>query len=239
MLGLRSISGSTLSDSGVSYKLSCYKGLYSVEGQSTSFSHTSLNKIAYNIACLFGSYDVYGSFAKTEHNFSVFSPSISVDDVIDSIGSYIELFTSASIIRGNNNRTAMPDAPFVALTELRTTALNKPIEFYYDYYGVINEHNRIDVRIDFYGWELSDVARSVHTSFRTIWAVDKFPKGIVPLMCSEPRKVPIINAEDQYEQRWYMEMSLQYNPYINVPQESFNKLGYVKAIPSDVIYSAA
>ena len=58
-------------------------------------------------------------------------------------------------------------------------------------------------------------------------------------MCSEPRKVPIINAEDQYEQRWYMEMSLQYNPYINVPQESFNKLGYVKAIPSDVIYSAA
>ena len=30
-----------------------------------------------------------------------------------------------------------------------------------------------------------------------------------------------ITAEEQYEQRWYMEMSLQYNPDIAVPQATF------------------
>ena len=167
-----------------------------------------------------------------------FIPSISVDQVIDAVATYIALFTEAEIIRGNVNRTPMPNGSFIALTELRTKALNKPIEYYSDFTAVLNEHNKIDIRVDFYGWDLAETARAIHSSFRTIWTVDKFPSNIVPLLCSEPKKINIINAEEQYEQRWYMEMSLQYNPDINVPQDTFNTPGDTFVIPADVIYPA-
>lgn len=165
-----------------------------------------------------------------------FVPSISVDQVIDAAASYIALFTSVEIIRGNVNRTPMPKSSFIALTEISTQAINKPTENYADYTATLNEHNRIDIRVDFYGWDLAEVARAIHSSFRTIWSVDRFPSNVKPLLCTEPRKVNIINAEEQYEQRWYMDMALQYNPDVVVPQDTFNTLGEHSVVPADVIY---
>lgn len=167
-----------------------------------------------------------------------FVPSITVDQVIDAVGNFIALFTTAQIIRGNVNRTAMPIAPFVELTEISNTALNKAIEYYSDTTATINEHKRIEIQADFYGWDLSDTIQAVHTAYRTIWGVTKFPSNIVPLYCTEPMKMPIENAEEQYEQRWTMTMSLQYNPDVTVPQDTFNTKGTTGVIPADVIYLA-
>lgn len=168
---------------------------------------------------------------------TLFVPSISVDQVIDSIADYLNLFTSVQVIRGNVNRTPMPGTAFIALTEILSVPLNKPIEIYGESTGTLNEHTRIDVQIDFYGWELSDIAKAVHTSFRTIWAVDNLPSWLSPLYCSNLNKIPIINAEEQYDQRWTMTATLQYNPDVIVPQDSFDTPGTTEVIPADVFYS--
>ena len=168
---------------------------------------------------------------------TLFVPSITIDQVIDAVASYVQLFTTAEIIRASVNRTAMPISPFIELTEISSVALNKPIETYSDTTATINEHTRIEVQIDLYGWELSDTTKALHASFRTIWGVSQFPDTIVPLYCSEPMKIPIENAEDQYEQRWTMRLFLQYNPDVIVSQDTFNTKGDTGVIPADVIYT--
>lgn len=80
---------------------------------------------------------------------TLFVPSISVDQVIDALGDYVQLFTTAKIVRGNVNRTAMPSSAFIELTEIASVSLNKPIEIYGESTGTLNEHTRIDVQIDF------------------------------------------------------------------------------------------
>ena len=147
---------------------------------------------------------------------------ITIDQVIDALGSYVQIFTPVQIIRGNVNRTAMPISPFIELTEIASSSINKPIETYIsaDQTEIINEHTRLEVQIDLYGWELSDTVKALHSSFRTIWASDQFPTWVMPLYCSEPMKMPVPNGEEQYEQRWTMRLSLQYNPAIIVPQQS-------------------
>ena len=167
---------------------------------------------------------------------TLFVPSITVDQVIDAVGDYLQLFTSVQIIRGNVNRTPMPKGSFIALTEVVSIPLNKPIEIYGDTTGTLSEHTRIDVQIDFYGWDLSDKAKAVHSSFRTIWAADKLPAWLAPLYCSDIRKLPIVSAEEQYEQRWTMTATFQYNPDVIVPQDSFNTKGEISVIPEDIFY---
>lgn len=167
---------------------------------------------------------------------TLYVPSITVDQVIDTLGTYIQLFTTAEVIRASVNRTSMPLSPFIELTEIVSAPLNKPIETYTDTTEIISEHTRIDIQIDMYGWELTDTAKALHASFRTVWAVSQFPTNIVPLYCTDPMKMPIENAEEQYEQRWTMTVSLQYNPDVSVPQDSFNSPGSETFIPVDLFY---
>lgn len=151
-----------------------------------------------------------------------FTPSNTIDDVIDAVVAYLNIFKTVQTVRGNVNRVPMPIDPFIQLTEVLTAALNKPIETYGNDQTVnISEHTRIDIQADFYGWEISDLAKMVHGAFRTIWSVQQFPAWLSPLYCSNPQKVVIDNAENQYEQRWIMTMSFQYNPDFYAPAPSF------------------
>lgn len=169
---------------------------------------------------------------------TLYIPSITIDQAIDALASYIALFTQSPIIRGNVNRTAMPLGSFVELTEVSDISINKPIEIINnDSTETISEHLRLDVQIDFFGWDLSEAAKAFHASFRTIWATTQFPDWISPLYCNNPMKMPIENAENQYEQRWTMTASLQYNPDVIVTQESFINVGDAGVIPADVIYN--
>lgn len=167
---------------------------------------------------------------------TLFVPSITVDQVIDAVGNFIGLFTTAPIIRGNVNRVPMPNGDFIVLTEVVSIPINKPIEVYGESTGTLTEHTRIDVQMDFYGWDLGDKAKAIHGSFRTIWSVDNLPNWLSPLYCSDLRKAPIVDAEEQYEQRWTMTGTFQYNPDVIVPQDSFNTKGDISLIPSDVFY---
>jgi len=151
----------------------------------------------------------------------LFEPSYTVDNCIDEIAAYLALFWAVEIVRGGVSRVAMPNDPFIQLTEISTTPICKPIEKYRDQFGILTEHTKLDIQVDFFGWSINDLARTVHGAFRTAWTCEQFPAWLSPLYCDEPRKLAFNNAEDQIENRWCMVMSVQFNPDLYVPQQSF------------------
>ena len=166
-----------------------------------------------------------------------FVPDKTVDNAIDALGDYLALFTTAPIIRGFDNRTPMPKPPFIVLTEVLTKPLCKPIETYGDTVETMIDHNQIDVQVDFYGWDLSDTALAFMQTFRSLWATTNLASWIAPLYCSDIVKSPLTNAEEQYEQRWIVTVSMQYNAAVTLPQQTFNTKGETTAIPADVIFN--
>jgi hypothetical protein len=154
-----------------------------------------------------------------------FLPSIIVDTVIGALGSFIQPFVgTAQIVRGQTNRAAMPLTGFVELTELLQIPLETPISVETSDTVTITGPTRIDVQVDFYGPSSGDQCKSVLNVFRTQYATAQFPDNIAPLFCSDGRQGPLINAEQQYESRWTLTASLQYNPAVVIPLQSANNL---------------
>ena len=59
-----------------------------------------------------------------------FTPDKTVDNVIDALADYINLFTTVPVLRANVNRNPTPKTDFIVLTEILTKPLSKPVENY-------------------------------------------------------------------------------------------------------------
>lgn len=148
-----------------------------------------------------------------------------VDDVIDALASFLDaLFPGAVIVRAQQNRVPMPTDPCIVLTELFQTPLQKPQERYD--LGNPNAStvtlalpSRLDVQIDFYGPQAGDWCQTVQVAFRTLFAADSFPSGIAPLYTSDGVQSPLITGESQWESRWTLTVSMQYNNSVVMPQD--------------------
>jgi hypothetical protein len=162
-------------------------------------------------------------------------PSIAIDDVITALGTFLQPFVgSADIIRAEVNRVAPPVGPFVELTELMTVDLETPHTWNHaDQTTSIKGPARIDVQVDFYGPASGDWCRAVKGVFRTPYAASQFPCNIKPLYCSDGTQAPLMTGEEQYEVRWVLTASMQFNPVIIVPQQSADALAMnvVEEIP--------
>ena len=168
---------------------------------------------------------------------SNFIPDKTVDNVIDALADYLALYTTAPIIRANVNRNSTPKTDFIVLTELLTIPLSKPVEYYTNAGETMIQKQQIDVQIDFYGWVLSDTALAIANSIRSVWQNYNHAQWLAFLYCSKIVKSPIINAEEQYEQRWTVTISMQYNVTLTLPQETFNTSGTLDYIPVDYFYN--
>ena len=68
----------------------------------------------------------------------------------------------------------------------------------------------------------ADMAQAVATIFRSEYAIQSFIDAGVratPLYADDPRQVPFINAEQQYETRWTVDVHLQVNAAVPWPQQ--------------------
>jgi hypothetical protein len=150
-------------------------------------------------------------------------PSIALDSVFDALGAFIQPFVgTAQVVRAQVNRVAMPVGSFVELTEIASSDLEVP----YQWYDGVNSQSdivgpkRLMIQADFYGALAGDWCAAVKTVWRTPYAVAQFPLGIAPLYCDDGNEAPLITGEEQYERRWILNMLLQYNPVICVPLQS-------------------
>lgn len=86
----------------------------------------------------------------------------------------------------------------------------------------------IIVQLDAHGENSADYAQAMMTLLRdeyaTQWFADNAKPGIVPLYASDPRQVPFIEAEDQYEKRWIVEAHLEAQITVSVMQQFADSL---------------
>ena len=173
----------------------------------------------------------------------MYTSSITVDQVIDALKAFLEPFTpGAQIVRGQVNRVALPSNPCAVLTEILQVDLSVP---HTDYQppvdpipavgtATIYGPSRIDVQIDFYGAQAGEFCKTVKTAFRSHWGFEHFPAGIKPLYTSDGMQSPLLTGEQQYESRWTLTASMQYNPIVTVPQEFAEEATPNPPMPADV-----
>jgi len=163
----------------------------------------------------------------------LYFPSITVDAVIEALTAFLTPFvpTGCPIIRGWQNRVPPPFTPaasdplaFVKLSEVNQVDLETPQMTQSSdptiQQATILTPTRIDIQIDFYGLMAGDYCKAVKAVFRSPYAPDQFPDGIAPLYASDSIRGALITGEDQYEDRWLITGSFQYNPTVTVPQQS-------------------
>jgi hypothetical protein len=85
------------------------------------------------------------------------------------------------------------------------------------------------VQLDFHGADSlssGDMAQTVSALFRDDIAAVFFADypGIYPLHADEAHQAPFINAEQNYETRWVIDVHLQINPAVIVPQQFADQL---------------
>lgn len=168
----------------------------------------------------------------------MYTASITVDQVIDALADFLAPFVPGSqVVRAQVNRVAMPPNPCVILTEMLQVDLSVPATEYQpdDDTATVEGPTRIDVQIDFYGAQAGEFCKTVKTAFRSHWGFANFPANIKPLYTSDGIQSPLTTGEQQYESRWTLTASLQYNPIVTVPQEFADELAPNKILPADVV----
>ncbi len=167
----------------------------------------------------------------------MYTASITVDQVIDALAAFLAPFMpGAQIVRAQVNRVALPSNPCAVLTELSQVDLSVPATEYQptDDTATIYGPSRIDVQIDFYGAQAGEFCKTVKTAFRSHWGFAHFPANIKPLYTSDGVQSPLLTGEQQYESRWTLTASMQYNPTVTVPQEFANVAYPASVIPADM-----
>ncbi len=174
----------------------------------------------------------------------MYDSSITVDQVIDALADFLAPFVpAAQIVRAQVNRVPMPSNPGIVLTELLQVDLSVPATEYQPPVdpipaigtATIYGPSRIDVQIDFYGAQAGEFCKTVKTAFRSHWGFEHFPANIKPLYTSDGIQAPLVTGEQQYESRWTLTASMQYNPIVTVPQDFADVLVPNKILPADVV----
>ena len=164
-------------------------------------------------------------------------PTITIDSVIDALATFIAPFVrGGEVIRAQANRVPMPTSPCVVLTELFEMDLETPIPLAHPVTNLysFSAPTRVDIQIDFYGPDAGDHCKAVKQVFRTPYATAQFADGIKPLYCSQGIQSPLITGEQQWESRWTLTATLQYNPVVDVPQQFADALDVDVQVPVDL-----
>lgn len=95
------------------------------------------------------------------------------------------------------------------------------------------------VQVDVHGPKSNDNATVISTSLRDEYGVALFEAqgfpGITPLYADDPRQAPFTNDQNQVENRWIVEVALQVDATVRVPQQYADQV-VVGLISVDAVY---
>jgi hypothetical protein len=86
---------------------------------------------------------------------------------------------------------------------------------------------KMTIQCDVHGVRSCDNAHIITTAFRDVYACDKFAesnKHVYPLFSSDPKQMPFNNSEQQVEERWVVDLTVQVNPIVTISQQFFDDL---------------
>lgn len=166
--------------------------------------------------------------------------SISQDDVFTALRTFILGVISCEVVQGLGNGVPPPKDPFIALTALYWKRLSTNIKTYDDPTPTtgaqfFESHVMYVIQVDCYGPKSSDWATIICTLLRDEYAVDVMAPNVTPLHADDAKQLPVVDGEKNFEQRWMIEVSLQYNPVVQIPAQFFDT-AQVDLINVDVAY---
>ena len=150
-----------------------------------------------------------------------YQSSITVDRVIEVLAAFVTPFIEGGqVVRAQVNRVPQPTPPCAVLTELNQIDLTVPHTDYDDTKAIVGNSTKINVQIDFYGDKAGDYCKTVKNAFRSQWGYSNFPIDVKPLYTDDGIQAPLITGEQQYASRWILTVAMQYNPTVQMPQQS-------------------
>ena len=167
-------------------------------------------------------------------------PSVNEVDVFTALRAFILTVVGCPVVRTQVNRVPMPTGDFIALTPKSATPLETNTDTYTATTKTVERRTQYTIQIDCYGTLASDRAQTIATLLRDSYAADQFAASgydVTPLYAGDAQQMPLIDGEEQYEERWTFDAVLQVNPLITLPEETANTLT-VGIIPADVVYPA-
>ena len=160
---------------------------------------------------------------------------ITADDVYAALRSFIlsmVVIDGSKVIQGLTNRAAMPSGDFIAMTMLYSNRLATNSSAYTEDTQTVTKRHDVAIQIDCYGLQAFEWATMLSTLLRDDIGNMAFPADIQPLHADDPKQMAIVNAEQQYEQRWMVESRFQINSAISLTIETANVLGEVTLYPT-------
>lgn len=157
------------------------------------------------------------------------------DDICTVVGAFIAaqlgLVVGVSVVQGYPNRVAMPDVPFVLMTptskkRLGTNSISwdetdpNPSTLQY------TQPQQMTMQLDCYGPAASEWSDILSTLLRSSVGCDALAPTCQPLYADDPRRMPLVDGEDQYEDRWIVTLQLQYNAVVSTPQQFADTLDF-------------
>lgn len=169
------------------------------------------------------------------------SISITETDVFTALRALILSIIDCEVIRGLVNRVATPRNGFIAITPngLLRMATNTTTYNPQQNQQFLQQNTQITIQIDCYGKQSADWAVMLMTVLRSEYASTVFTDSgfdIQPLYASEPNQLPLVDGEQQYEERWMLQAILQSNPVTTLPQQFADELGPTGIISVDAVY---
>lgn len=134
------------------------------------------------------------------------------------------------VIRGQQNRIAMPKPPLVVMQFIRQDVLSLNETRYTDTHKIIHNVKEVEVQLDFYGTDtvpaqkMSDLFMM---AFNDGWASEFFAghtDAIHPLYANQARNSPFIDGESTYSDRYTVFAYLDLQPELGLCQDSFTEI---------------
>ena len=144
-------------------------------------------------------------------------------------------FDSSKIVRGYQNGMPLPiDA--IVITFITETDLDQLAYSYETNNDGISQTVTVQtavkamMQVDCYG-ELGQArARQIATMFKNPFACERL-KSCQPSDYRPPKNLSFVNEASEYEQRWMVEIDMQYNPHYTYQQESTTAVPTVETQP--------
>lgn len=151
------------------------------------------------------------------------------------------------VVQGLDNKVPPPPGPHIVVTVMFFNRLATNIRSYNDPAvadpdtedggtEAIQQNAACHVQIDCYGPDSQDWAIMLTTLLRDPYGCDALAPNVSPLHADDPKQIPLVDSEAQYEQRWLVEAVLQYNPIVTVPMQFFDEAVVSPIVNVEVTY---
>lgn len=159
---------------------------------------------------------------------------MTIDNVIDVLADFAEQFIG-KCEQAQANRVPMDKGQFCILTPLRFKRHSTSREIKKDTGSPttsaigFTEVRQAEIQVDIYGSNAGDRAIALETLFRTGYAYDAIKaidSRVAPLYSTEAIQAPMINAENQWQERYMLTVSLQVHITIDVKQDYFDAVNF-------------